>query len=256
MSRSSIRLIRGAVLALGGALACGTFEPAALAAQEGYLFGTPRVTVGVHAGWTSARAGSDIFDFTTRRLTIDDEDFASPSWGFHLGVRATERLEVALDLTIARAEIHSEFRDWVEEDDTPIEQTTRLERTPLAVSLKGYLTDRGRSLSRFAWVPAAVAPYVGAGGGIVWHSFEQSGDFVDDEDPDDAIIFTDHFRSSGSTPTAHVMAGADFSLHPRVVLTTEGRYMWASGEMGRDYVGFDDIDLAGFQLTAGVSVRF
>jgi hypothetical protein len=163
---------------------------------------------------------------------------------------------VAVDMTFADAEARSELRNWEEEDGRPIEQTTRLRRRPLSVSLKGYLMDRGRSISRFAWIPAPVAPYVGAGAGIMWHSFEQSGDFVDDLDPEDAFIYSDIYRSSGTSPTAHVLAGLDVSVGPRFVLTAEGRYLWASDEMGRDFVDFDDIDLAGFQATAGISVRF
>jgi hypothetical protein len=242
---------------VGGVFAVGLF-PGNAVAQQGrdFLFGAPDVTLGVHAGWASPRAGGDIFDFTREQLTVGKGDFASASWGLHLGVRATERLEVAVDMTFADAEARSELRNWEEEDGRPIEQTTRLRRRPLSVSLKGYLMDRGRSISRFAWIPAPVAPYVGAGAGIMWHSFEQSGDFVDDLDPEDAFIYSDIYRSSGTSPTAHVLAGLDVSVGPRFVLTAEGRYLWASDEMGRDFVDFDDIDLAGFQATAGISVRF
>ena len=38
--------------------------------------------------------------------------------------------------------------------------------------------------------------------------------------------------------------------------TTEARYGWASDELGFDFVGFDKLDLAGFQVTAGFTVRF
>jgi hypothetical protein len=69
-------------------------------------------------------------------------------------------------------------------------------------------------------------------------------------------IFPDVFESSGWTPTAHVLAGADFSLTPRLALNAEGRYGWAKADMGPDFVGFDKIDLAGFQATLGLSVRF
>jgi hypothetical protein len=36
----------------------------------------------------------------------------------------------------------------------------------------------------------------------------------------------------------------------------EARYSWASAEMGRDFVGFDNIDLTGFKVMLGFSVRF
>jgi hypothetical protein len=128
----------------------------------------------------------------------------------------------------------------------------------LTASIKWYVADRGRSISRFAWIPADWAPYVGAGGGVLWYVFEQDGEWVDEDlaDPECCDIFRGTFRSDGRVPTAHLMAGADFSLGPRFLLNAEGRYLWASGSMSGDFVGFDDIDLSGFQATAGIAVRF
>lgn len=88
---------------------------------------------------------------------------------------------------------------------------------------------------------------------MVWATFEQEGEFVDFETLD---IFADEFRSSGATATGHVMAGLDISLNKRFILTGEGRYSWASLELDRDFVGFEDLDLAGFRATVGISARF
>jgi hypothetical protein len=234
--------------------------PATASAQgdRDYLLRTPIVTLGFHAGLAAPRAGSDIFDFTRRELTVERSDFLSAGWGANLGIRATDRLEVAVDFTVADTEIRSEMRDWIGSDDLPIVQETRFERRPVTVSVKGYLADRGRSISRFAWIPTRWAPYLGAGAGIMWYTFEQEGEFVDIDTVDDeaVLIFEDRFHSSGSTPTVHVLAGVDLSLGPRFLLTAEGRYLWASDALGPQFDGFDDIDLAGFHATAGIAVRF
>jgi opacity protein-like surface antigen len=196
---------------------------------------------------------SDVFDDTREFLTVDRSDFNAFSFGGDLGIRAADRFDIALGFAYARSSTRSEFRDWTDLDDLPIEQETRLTRLPLTATVKAYLLDRGRTIGRFAWVPSAWAPYAGAGVGAMWYRYHQSGDFVDFENLD---IFPDVFDSSGWTPTAHVLAGADFSLTPRLALTAEGRYGWASADMGADFVGFDKIDLAGFQATLGLSVRF
>ena len=94
---------------------------------------------------------------------------------------------------------------------------------------------------------------MGAGGGIVWYRFEQFGDFVDFETLD---IFADNFQSDGTAPTVHLMAGMDISATSNLLITVEGRYGWASGALDEDFVGFDDLDLAGFQATAGIGFRF
>jgi hypothetical protein len=104
-----------------------------------------------------------------------------------------------------------------------------------------------------AWIPAKIAPYVGAEAGWIFHDFHQEGEFVDYETLD---IFEDHFHNEGTAPTVQALAGLDVSLNNRVMLTTEARYGWGSDELGLDFVGFESLDLSGFQVTAGFTVRF
>jgi hypothetical protein len=113
--------------------------------------------------------------------------------------------------------------------------------------------DRGRSVGRFAWIPEAWTPFVGAGAGWVFYRFERDGEFIDYETLN---IYRDRFISDGSAPTIHVYGGADWSLSPMVFLTAEGRYAWARADMGVDFVGFDPMDLSGFQVATGISIRF
>lgn len=251
MTLNTIRF-RMLVVAVAG-LVLGS--PLALEAQQGpdFLFGNPRVTLGLRAGWSEARAGSQIFSFTEERLTLERGDFAGVNLGGQLSVRATDRVDLALDVGFTRSEARSEFRDWVDTNDLPIEQTTTFTRRPVTLSAKVFLVDRGRSVGRYAWIPTSMAPYVGAGGGLLWYKFRQDGDWVDEETLD---IFTATFESYGQTPTGHVFGGLDFTVAPRVLVNLEGRYLWANAEMDRDFVDFDSIDLAGFQLTAGLGLRF
>ena len=234
--------------------------PSPVAAQRAdFLFNRPAVSLAIRAGWAAPRAQSEIFDFTMEQLVIDQNediertDFGGPSIQGELAVRVHDRLDVAIGVGHTEAEIRSEDREFVEDNDLPIEQTTRFRRTPIEVGVKGYLRDRGRAISRFAWVPYRVAPWVGAGAGAMIYGFDQSGDFVDYETLD---IFTRSFESDGATPTAHVAAGLDLSLGPHLLATGEGRYQWARADMSRDFVDFDPIDLSGFQITLGVAVRF
>ena len=177
-----------------------------------------------------------------------------------VAVRVTERVDVALGLGFSRSVKRSHYNDWFEGDEgeIPIEQSTELSRVPITVSAKVYLKDRGRSVSQLAWIPERWAPYVGFGGGVMSYDFEQRGDFVEARanDPDFADIFSDILLSGGKTATGHVMGGADFSLSPRLLLTAEGRYTWASAPMSPDFVNYDDMDLSGLQATLGFAVRF
>lgn len=240
-----------AAAVLAGALA---FPGTALAQHDAdFLFERPTMRFGVRTGYAMPRAASQIFDFTTRRLTVDEDEFDSFSLSGELAFRANERLDVAVEVGVSRAEIFSEFRDYVGTDDLPIQQTTDFLRVPVTLNVRGYLFERGRSVSRYAWVPGRWSPYVGAGVGWVSYEFTQEGEFVDFETLD---IFRDRFVSDGTAPTVQVMGGLDVSLGRRLVLSGEGRYGWAREEMDGDFVGFDEIDLSGFQATVGISVRF
>lgn len=251
MNRHDGSLLRGWLLA---ALVLPLL-PAGLAAQQDpdFLFREPRVSLGVRLGYAMPKADGRIFDFVTDSLTLSRGDFNTASWGLVLGVRATDRLDVAVNLDLDRSTTQSEFRYWVDTNELPIEQETTFFRRSFSVSAKQYLTAPGRAVSRFAWVPAAVAPYVGAGLGVMWYSFEQNGDWVDSQTLD---IFTDDLRASGSTPLGQLFAGADVSVGPRFVLSGEARYAWSRADLGGDYSGFGKIDLGGFAVTAGLSVRF
>jgi hypothetical protein len=243
------RIVAGVALFLAVAL------PAATEAQSApdFLFRMPRVSLGLRVGYAVPLVSSDIFDDTRDQLTVESRDFYSPSLGGQLSVRATPRVDIAFDVTVSRTDTRSEYRDWVDTNDLPIEQVTKFQRIPAVFSAKVYLADRGRSVGRFAWIPASWTPFVGAGAGWVFYRFERDGDFVDFETLD---IYTDRFVSEGSTPTIHVYGGADWSLSPTVFLTAEGRYAWGRADMGYDFVGFDPMDLSGFQVATGISIRF
>lgn len=220
---------------------------------DGFLFRDPRVTLSLRGGWAMPRAGSEVFDFVQDELTLGRSDFNALTLGGEIAGRLNDRFELTLGLDRGQSRARSEFRDWVGNDDLPIAQTTDFLRSSITVGTRVYLTERGRSVSRFAWVPADFVPWVGGGAGIVWYDFEQEGEFVDFQTLD---IFNDRYTSDGSAPLAYLSGGVDWSISTRWILRAEGRYSWASSEMDTDFVGFDDIDLSGFQASFGLGVRF
>lgn len=235
-------------------LVVGTFLPSALHAQEegGFLFGRPGATFNFRTGYDIPRANSDIFSYTSELLTLEKSNYAAPVITVDIGVRLTERLELVGGVGYAKSVTPSEFRNWEDNRGQPIEQVTTHSRLPFTVSARYYLRDRGRSLSRFAWVPSRLVPYVGAGAGGNVYRFEQDGDFFDVETLD---VFYDQLVSDGTAPFVHFFSGVEFAMGPRFVLTAEGRYSWSSGPMDRAFEGFENIDLSGFQILAGVGFR-
>ena len=228
----------------------------AAGAQEGgngFLFRAPVASVIVRGGWSNPTAGGDLFSFTREQLTVDRGDFGSTSFGADVALHVAPRVDLVLGVAHARSRAPSSFRDWVDQDRQEIEQTTEFRRTPVTASARLYLTPRGRSVSRYAWVPARFAPYVGAGAGMTWYNFRQKGDFVDYETLD---VFPDELETNGRATTGHAMAGVDMTLTNHFGLTAEARYGFGRGAVGGDFQGFDRIDLSGATATVGLFVRF
>ncbi len=232
-------------------LAC--FMAAPVFAQDGYMIGTPRLTLTSHVGVAAPIANDDLFNIFTDQLTLERGDFRGFSFGSDVGVRVHPRVDVIVAVTNSSTSNASEFRDFVETNDEPIRQTTELARTSVTAGARYYLTSRGRSLSRYAYVPTRWTPYVGATAGVLWYKLRQEGDFVDFETLD---IFTDFFESRGNTPSASLLAGGDYWFMKGMALNVEGRYSWAKAPLQSAFSDFGNIDLQGWQLTAGLSVRF
>ena len=221
---------------------------------QGFLFRQPIVSLGFRTGYTVPRAGSEIFAHTRDQLTVEKSDFEGNYYGGEIAVRMSDHFDLAFGVGHTSSITPSEFRDWVDTDDLAIEQVTEFSTTPVTLSAKYYLMDRGRSIGRFAWVPSKMNVFVGGGVGLTFYRFEQSGDWVDFETLD---IFNTQFRSVGRGAQLHALAGLDVSINKNFYLTGEGRYLWADAAINeRFFEGFDDVDLAGLQFSVGISVRF
>jgi hypothetical protein len=233
---------------------------AAAAIQQGtgapdFLFGAPRGSIALRAGWVFASARSDLFEFVQRQLTIDDGDFDAPAFAMDVGVAVSPRIDAVFGFEFSRARVASEYRDFVDNNRQPITQETELREINLSGSVRVALTPRGRSVGRLAWVPRRATPYAGAGGGALWYRFAQQGDFIDVFSPRRAV-FTDRLTSDGWTPSAHAFAGVDVLLYRALSASIEGRYLWGSAKLERSFEGFDPIDLTGFRLAAGINILF
>jgi hypothetical protein len=247
----------------GRALRCGApgvavllallLQPAAAAAQDGFLFSAPKAGVTLRVGPMQYITGSDLFEQLRQDLTLGRRDFRAPAVGGEFAVMALPRVDFVLGVMYSRAERRSEFLDWVGDDDLPIEQVTTLRTVPVTATVRYLLVPRGRRISEMAWLPSRTTPYIGAGGGIVWYRLQQDGEFVDFEDYD---IFYDVLATSGSNAMVHALAGVDHWFMPRLGLNAEVRYSHGGARPDQSFRFFDRLDLSGVQATLGLSVRW
>jgi outer membrane protein W len=90
------------------------------------------------------------------------------------------------------------------------------------------------------------------GGGAMWYRFRQEGDFVDFKTSN---VFPSSFDSNDWTVVGQGMVGADYSISPSMAINADARYLWAKANVGRDFGGFNRIDLSGVSATVGLSFR-
>jgi hypothetical protein len=234
-------------------------------ASPDFLFGRPGGMVGFRTGWLFASADSALFDHVRQQFTLERKDFNAPSIGADVDVALTDRTSIVAGFEFTQASKTSEYRDFVDNQRLPINQTTSVRELNLSGSFKFALTPRGREISSRAWIPAAATPYIGAGGGLLRYEFKQVGDFIDINTAN-LEIFSDTLRSTGWTPSAHAFGGVDVRVYKRMYVSAEGRYVWANttpnceetrGNGGPvcSFAGLG-LDLAGFKATAGIHYLF
>jgi hypothetical protein len=223
-----------------------------------FLFGRPRGTAGIRGAWLFAHADSDWYRFVTGpdQLTIERSDFNAPGIAGAVGFTISPRLDALFDVELTQTTIGSEYRNFVDNNRQPINQTTRLDQVNVTGGVKVALLPRGRHIGSYAWIPRSAVPYAGAGGGMLFYRLYQAGDFIDALTAQRAIFY-DTFVSSGWTPAAHAFGGVDLRVARSVYASVEARYLWASGTMDRrQFIGFNDLDLSGLRTSAGVNFVF
>lgn len=243
-------------LAVASLIALMAFAPV-VGAQgngKGFLFSKPVGSFSLRAGYAMANAGSDVFDDATSQLTLNKGDFGAFDWGGDISYSTSDRFDLVFDGEYAKSSASSEFRNFIDNNDQPIEQSTKFKRVPLSLGLKYYLTSRGRAVSHYAWIPSKYAPYVSVGAGAMYYSFEQKGDFVDFQTLNVEPLT---IESSGWAPMGRGAVGLEYTVSPWLALTGDARYVWAKATLDRNsFEGYDKIDLTGFTGTLGFRVRF
>jgi len=243
-------------LAIALAIAFSSSAASGQVAGNGYLFHQPNVTIGIRGGYANATAGSDVFDDVTRQLTLNKSDFGSLTLGAEVAFRITSHLDFALDASYSRSNRKSEFRDFIDNNDQPIQQTTSFERAPFTANVKLHLSPTGRSIGRYAWIPSRFVPYVGGGIGVMRYRFKQEGDFVDFNT--NAVFPSTLDTGEDGVDWAFVeqaMAGVEYNFSPLLGVTLDARYLHGRGDLGTAFTGYDRIDLSGASASVGLSIR-
>jgi hypothetical protein len=228
-------------------------QPGAHRTAPDFLFGRPTKSLAIRASWLTPREGGDLFSFVRSQLTVGKGDFKTAAISGDVGFAVSSRMSILVGFEANQKAVNSEYRKYLGSDGLPINQSTSLYSQLLQGTLTVALFNPGQRISRYAWIPRTVTPFVGAGGGLAHYSFTQNGQFVDYQT---LSIFTDAFKTRGWVPTAHALAGVDIHAWRNVYVTVQERYVRAHARPGTDFVGFDRLDLSGFRTESGLSFVF
>lgn len=218
-----------------------------------FFFGRPRGWLALRGGLLMPRAGGELFSFVSETLTVSRSDFRAPAFNMELGFLLTESLAVEAGMDVGQRSVNSEYRRFISSTGSPITQTTKLVQNGLVVGMRYTPSGHGQRISRFAFIPRRMTPYVGTGLQAVYYSFTQTGSFVDFVD---RSIFPDVFKSGGWAMGPYLRGGVDLQVYRRLYVNGDFRYAWLRSDLSRDFVGFDGIDLAGARAATGISVKF
>ena len=229
-----------------------------------FRFKQPWVIIGMRGGWAFNRTDSEIHDFLTQHLTLNQanfnfasdwdlySDFDGPASALDVAVRATSWMDVVLGFEVNGRSKTSHFRQFVEQNGDDIKQKTTFTQIPLTASLKFYPIGRGRQVGEYAWIRRFAVPYLGGGLGATWYKLKQKGDFVDFTD---LSIFEAELESDAWGFAKHVFTGIDIKITRNFGAVLEFRYYWAEASVKDDFQGFERIDLDGGRIMAGFNFR-
>lgn len=176
-------------------------------------------------------------------LLFDMSDFRSGQLFAEWNVAFGNHVEVGAGVGLHGRSVPTIYADLVDEFGGEIEQTLRLRVVPLTAVVRFLPFGQAGDLQ----------PYVGAGVGLFNFRYSEFGRFVNVDTLD---IYEDRFTTSGSAPGGLVLGGLRVPMGGDVFgLTLEGRYLFATGDLGDDFLA-DKIDLGGGQFNVGVLIRF
>ena len=198
-------------------------------------------------GFFEPDGGSEYWNESEMYFTGGAEDMGDLLGALEYVRRISSNSSVVFTAGFWDGDTDQAYRDWVDDAGYSITHTTTLEMTQLTAAWVVDLAHR----------PAAVVPYLGVGGGLYFWKLREEGHFIDfGEDP--ATIVLARYEDDGVAPGVFAVGGLELMVSPGWSWLAEVRYHWVSDEVGSGFTGTHsmDLDLSGYEVSAGISWRF
>ena len=156
---------------------------------------------------------SELWDINLSNLNFSKADMVDVYYTAEYEQFINKILSVGLEGGIYKQEIFSAYRDFVFEDDTPIEQNLALRVTSLEMNIKLYPLG----------IRKTIYPYISAGPGVYFWKYEQWGYFIDSIDGTVEQGFADTSRVALGF---NARAGFVARIGKTTGLSFEGKYLY------------------------------
>jgi len=215
---------------------------------------TPRHSFQLRFGYFFPQGEGALWEDVGDRFTLGPDDFNGPAWGLSFVTAVNNHFEIGVHGDWYGKTVRAEERHFVDEFGYAIVHDTTLEERPFAVDLRLIPGGRYRGGSQ-GRSPLKPVFYIGAGVGVNIWDYEETGEFVDAGDPSLPVYFAS-FKESGEALEGRVLAGLELPVSPGFNLLVEARYTWVQGDLNRDLIDLESIDLGGAWGFVGASFRF
>lgn len=200
--------------------------------------------------------GGDLWESNEEVFTFETSDLDDLTFGMAWIAPLNNNLELGFNVDFYDAVARAGYRGITDEDDYAILHDSRLETMPMIVDV------RVLPFGRYGGAPGTGGPvalkpvvYLGGGLGATYWEYEEVGDFVLFDDPDLPIVY-DRFVDDGVAFAIQALAGFELPLSHSTGVLFESRYTWCDDELSGDFSGFGTIDLSGWSVAGGFSLRF
>jgi len=224
-------------------------------AQKGYFDRSNVVHFEFDFGHSRPETDGDYFDFLENTTTFDRDDLDGQAFKFRVLYQLDNKIAVGGSIVHYDESITVEDNFYVDVNNLPILQTNTLETTWVGASFVWTPFGAGETFGSRGWAPRRFVPYLSAGVGIKEWELRSVGEFVDDADPTDPIIFNDRFEDDGQVFSARFGCGIRFNLHKNLDLNLFAETDYAEDDLEGSFVGFGDLELSSKSGYIGIIFR-
>ena len=222
-------------------------------------------------GYFIPRASSDLWEIEFENMDFTKSEFQGTIFCFSYEYFMNSQFSLILSLDTYSKKKQGVYMDYVSDvideelwafdygQGQPIPHIFTVSQTPISVGLK--ITPMGRR--------GGVIPYIGGAASLILFTVRIQGEMIDFSQPTDfwdlileewvigyPVLATDARVDNKLAFGGNVFGGVMLPIANRISIEGEFKYFFGSGDISDAFVGFENHDLSGFQITVGVNYWF